>query len=132
MCAQRLRGFPKVALVQLVPDSAALVISYSSITLHVTLRCDLFPNAARKRNFRVAHQGHTLGRLLARPTKETKHMATAHTSTATSPHVDALQTKHAGLEARLRDELARPAPDAAAIQAIKRQKLKLKEEIARS
>lgn len=62
-------------------------------------------------------------------------MATAqvsgHSSGASSSHVDALQTKHAGLEARLRDEMARPAPDAAAVQSIKRQKLKLKEEITR-
>jgi hypothetical protein len=46
-------------------------------------------------------------------------------------HVDALQTKHAGLDARLRAELARPAPDAAMIQDIKKQKLKIKEEISR-
>lgn len=46
-------------------------------------------------------------------------------------HVDALQTKHAGLEARLRTEMARPAPDAAMVQDIKKQKLRLKEEISR-
>lgn len=46
-------------------------------------------------------------------------------------HVDALQTKHAGLDARLRAEMARPAPDATMIQDIKKQKLKLKEEISR-
>lgn len=46
-------------------------------------------------------------------------------------HVDALHTKHAGLDARLRSELARPAPDAAMIQDIKKQKLRIKEEIAR-
>ena len=46
-------------------------------------------------------------------------------------HVDALQTKHAGLDARLRAEMARPAPDAAMIQDIKKQKLKIKEEISR-
>ncbi|MEO1220263.1 MAG: DUF465 domain-containing protein [Pseudomonadota bacterium] len=45
--------------------------------------------------------------------------------------MDALQTKHAGLEDRLRDEMARPAPDAAAVQSIKRQKLRLKEEMER-
>ncbi|MBX9897952.1 MAG: YdcH family protein [Qipengyuania sp.] len=52
----------------------------------------------------------------------------------TSPgtgHVDALQTKHAGLDARLRAELARPAPDAAMVQDIKKQKLRIKEEISR-
>lgn len=52
-------------------------------------------------------------------------------SEATASHVNALQSKHAGLEAKLRDELARPAPDAAMIQSIKKQKLRLKEEIAR-
>ena len=52
----------------------------------------------------------------------------------TSPgtgHVDALHTKHAGLDARLRQEMARPAPDAAMVQDIKKQKLRIKEEIAR-
>ncbi|NCP15138.1 MAG: YdcH family protein [Sphingomonadales bacterium] len=51
-------------------------------------------------------------------------------STAVSSHLNALQNKHAGLEARLRDEMARPIPDTATIQALKRQKLRLKEEIA--
>ena len=46
-------------------------------------------------------------------------------------HVDALQTKHAGLDARLRAEMARPAPDAAMVRDIKKQKLRIKEEIAR-
>ncbi len=45
-------------------------------------------------------------------------------------HVDALQTKHAGLDARLRDEMARPVPDAAMVQDIKKQKLRIKEEIS--
>lgn len=53
-------------------------------------------------------------------------------SAASASHVNALQTKHAGLEARLRDEMARPVPDAAMIQNIKKQKLRLKEEIART
>ncbi|WP_133366575.1 YdcH family protein [Qipengyuania sediminis] len=48
-----------------------------------------------------------------------------------TPHVDALTTKHAGLDARLAEELARPAPDASRIQDIKKQKLRIKEEIAR-
>ena len=46
-------------------------------------------------------------------------------------HVDALHTKHAGLDASLRAEMARPAPDAGRVQDIKKQKLKIKEEIAR-
>ncbi len=49
-----------------------------------------------------------------------------------SSHVNALQSKHAGLEARLHEELNRPAPDAAMIQDLKKQKLRLKEEIARN
>lgn len=52
-------------------------------------------------------------------------------SSAASSHMNALQNKHAGLEAQLRQELARPAPDTATIQSLKKQKLKLKEEIAR-
>ena len=53
-------------------------------------------------------------------------------SVAASSHMNALQTKHAGLEARLRDEQARPIPDAAKVQHLKKQKLMLKEEITRS
>lgn len=53
-----------------------------------------------------------------------------HTSPV-SGHVDALTTKHAGLDARLRAEMARPAPDTARVQDIKKQKLRIKEEIAR-
>lgn len=51
-------------------------------------------------------------------------------SSYSSSHADALENKHAGLEARLRDELSRPVPDAATIQDIKKQKLRLKEELA--
>ncbi|MBL8657265.1 MAG: DUF465 domain-containing protein [Altererythrobacter sp.] len=46
-------------------------------------------------------------------------------------HVDALQTKHAGLDARLRAEMSRPAPDTGLVQDIKKRKLRIKEEIAR-
>ncbi|MEL7199769.1 MAG: YdcH family protein [Pseudomonadota bacterium] len=49
-----------------------------------------------------------------------------------SSHVNALQSKHAGLEAQLHEEMTRPSPDAATIQALKKQKLRLKEEIARN
>ena len=54
-----------------------------------------------------------------------------HTASASASHVHALQSKHAGLDARLREEMARPAPDTAPIQDLKRRKLALKEEIAR-
>ena len=57
--------------------------------------------------------------------------ASGPASLAAAAHVNALQSKHAGLEARLRDELARPAPDAGMIQKLKKQKLRLKEEMSR-
>ena len=47
-----------------------------------------------------------------------------------STHVQALQSKHAGLEARLREEMNRPAPDHAKIQQLKKRKLRIKEELA--
>ncbi len=47
-----------------------------------------------------------------------------------SSHVAALKAKHAGLEARLHDEQARPSPDIVTVQKLKRQKLRIKEEIA--
>lgn len=46
-------------------------------------------------------------------------------------HVDALNSKHAGLEARLHQEMNRPAPDAAMVRDLKKQKLRIKEELAR-
>jgi hypothetical protein len=45
-------------------------------------------------------------------------------------HATALQAKHEGLDRRLREELNRPAPDTAKIQFLKKQKLRIKEEIA--
>lgn len=47
-----------------------------------------------------------------------------------STHIAALQAKHAGLEAQLRDELSRPAPDDVILQTIKKQKLRIKEALA--
>ncbi len=44
-------------------------------------------------------------------------------------HVSALQVKHAGLERRIDDEQGRPMPDHAAIQALKKRKLRIKEEL---
>ncbi|NVE94850.1 YdcH family protein [Altererythrobacter lutimaris] len=49
-----------------------------------------------------------------------------------STHIDALQSKHAGLEARIREELNRPAPDASTIQDLKKRKLRIKEELSAS
>ncbi len=47
-------------------------------------------------------------------------------------HVSALQLKHAGLERQIQDEMSRPLPDRAAIQQLKRRKLRIKEELAHS
>ena len=47
-----------------------------------------------------------------------------------SSHVAALQAKHEGLEQRIRDELNRPAPDSSMIQSLKKQKLRIKEELS--
>jgi hypothetical protein len=51
-------------------------------------------------------------------------------SSAVSSHIQALKAKHAELERRLQAELARPVPDTATLQTLKKQKLRLKEEIA--
>jgi hypothetical protein len=47
-------------------------------------------------------------------------------------HVSALHAKHAGLEARIRDEIARPAPDDILVATLKKQKLQIKQELAQS
>ena len=46
-------------------------------------------------------------------------------------HIAALETKHAGLDARLFEENHRPLPDAATIARLKKEKLRIKEAIAR-
>jgi hypothetical protein len=45
-------------------------------------------------------------------------------------HVSSLAAKHANIEARLNDEQRRPQPDTVLIALLKKQKLRLKEEIA--
>jgi hypothetical protein len=45
-------------------------------------------------------------------------------------HVSALQAKHAGLEARISEESQRPLPDTATLARLKKEKLRVKEEIA--
>ena len=47
-----------------------------------------------------------------------------------SSHVAALQAKHEGLERRLHAEQNRPAPDSSMIQTLKKQKLRIKEELS--
>jgi hypothetical protein len=46
-----------------------------------------------------------------------------------SSHTAALQSKHQGLEQRIREEMTRPAPDNAILQSLKKQKLRIKEEL---
>lgn len=45
-------------------------------------------------------------------------------------HISALETKHADLDARISQEEQRPQPDMAALSRLKKEKLRLKEEIA--
>ncbi len=49
-----------------------------------------------------------------------------------STHHAALETKHAVLDRRLAEETGRPKPDTIMIAGLKKQKLKLKEELARA
>ena len=46
-------------------------------------------------------------------------------------HVSALQTKHAGIERLLHEEMTRPMPDDAIIQSLKKRRLRIKEEMQR-
>lgn len=46
-------------------------------------------------------------------------------------HRSALQEKHQELEAQIDDESSRPAPDQARLTSLKREKLKIREEIGR-
>lgn len=44
-------------------------------------------------------------------------------------HLQALKAKHAALDTEINEELSRPLPDEAVLANLKRQKLRLKEEI---
>ncbi len=46
-----------------------------------------------------------------------------------SSHTSSLQLKHAGLERRIEDEMSRPMPNTAMLQALKKQKLRIKEQL---
>lgn len=45
-------------------------------------------------------------------------------------HLSALESKHAGLDARIAEETQRPHPDDALLTRLKKEKLKLKEELS--
>ncbi len=49
-----------------------------------------------------------------------------------SSHISALQVKHAGLERRISEERARPSPDSLLLRQLKRDKLRIKEEISQA
>jgi len=44
-------------------------------------------------------------------------------------HVSALQSKHAGLERRIAEEMARPIPDDTLVMELKKRKLLIKQEL---
>ena len=46
-----------------------------------------------------------------------------------SSHVSALQAKHAGLDALIKAEASRPMPDTALLANLKKQKLRVKDEL---
>jgi hypothetical protein len=46
-------------------------------------------------------------------------------------HIDTLKTRHSVLETRIADEDGRPQPNPAALTKLKREKLRLKEEMER-
>jgi len=46
-------------------------------------------------------------------------------------HTTALSLKHAGIEAKIAEEVRRPAPDLTLVARLKKQKLKLKEALSR-
>ncbi|MCG2840464.1 YdcH family protein [Sandaracinobacter sp. RS1-74] len=48
-----------------------------------------------------------------------------------SAHLEALNARHALLDGKIAAEMSRPVPDSATIGQLKRQKLKVKEEIQR-
>ncbi|NBC37826.1 DUF465 domain-containing protein [Novosphingobium sp. FSY-8] len=47
-----------------------------------------------------------------------------------SSHASALLTKHAGLEKRIQQEMTRRPPDLSMIKALKKQKLRIKDELS--
>jgi hypothetical protein len=49
---------------------------------------------------------------------------------AMTAHVESLRSKHADLDAKIADEERRPHPDEATIHALKKLKLRIKDELA--
>ncbi len=67
------------------------------------------------------------------PAKEETAMAQQMLKSYAAPqtHIDTLVDKHAHLQMAIDDEAHRPLPDSARIAQLKREKLRLKEEISR-
>ena len=49
-----------------------------------------------------------------------------------SAHLEALSSRHASIDGKIAMEMTRPLPDSAQIARLKREKLKVKEQIARA
>jgi hypothetical protein len=80
------------------------------------------PAARRKARFAARHgRGIMIYFVIHHPRKE---------NVMENSHISALSAKHAGLEARIKAESSRPSPDAILVASLKKQKLRLKEEIA--
>jgi hypothetical protein len=45
-------------------------------------------------------------------------------------HIQSLETKHAGLDRRIEEEISRPAPDTVLIAQLKKEKLKIKDALS--
>ena len=59
-------------------------------------------------------------------------IATAKEDKMDTGHISALHAKHAGLEDRIKKEVARPAPDNFLLTTLKKQKLMVKQELAQA
>ncbi|WP_371815694.1 YdcH family protein [Novosphingobium sp. SG751A] len=57
-------------------------------------------------------------------------MAYGGESKMEASHINALHNKHAGLERRIAEELKSPHPDPVTLQALKRHKLRIRDQIA--
>ncbi len=50
----------------------------------------------------------------------------------TDPHLEALASRKQMIEGRIADEMRRPVPDAGTLMRLKREKLRIKDELARA
>ncbi|RDC59201.1 hypothetical protein HME9302_00386 [Alteripontixanthobacter maritimus] len=57
-------------------------------------------------------------------------MVSSQGNAYSNAHSETLRSRHAGLETKLARELSRPAPDEAMMREIKKQKLKIKQQLS--